>query len=163
MRVGVLSDTHIGPGGDTVGLEAAVRRHFAGIDTILHAGDLTSLERLETALHDFHLICVAGNMDDAVTVSRLPLRRELSVGGKRIGLIHGWGEPSAVPARVLAEFPGADCVVFGHTHRPQCEERGGVLLFNPGSPTDRRFAPRRSLGVLEIGDKITATLIELDE
>jgi predicted phosphodiesterase len=53
--------------------------------------------------------------------------------------------------RGAALFSGVDAVLFGHSHRPQREVRNGVLLFNPGSPTDRLFAPYNSYGVLEVG------------
>ena len=102
-------------------------------------------------------------MDDAVTCRELPARREVALGGFRIGLIHGWGDPAGVAARVAREFARVDCVVYGHTHVPENETRGGVLFFNPGSPTDRRWAPHRSLGILEVSDQIVGRLIALED
>ena len=47
-------------------------------------------------------------------------------------------------------FPEADAVVFGHSHLPLHEEEDGFQIFNPGSPTERRRAPRHSMGVLRV-------------
>jgi predicted phosphodiesterase len=49
-------------------------------------------------------------------------------------------------------FPDADAVLFGHSHMPLHEERDGFQIFNPGSPTERRRAPKRSMGIGEIED-----------
>ncbi len=49
-----------------------------------------------------------------------------------------------------ARFPRADAVVFGHSHLPLHEEEDGFQIFNPGSPTERRRAPRHSMGTLRI-------------
>jgi len=62
----------------------------------------------------------------------------------------------------VAAFPGCDAVVYGHTHVPQVDRHEGVWILNPGSPTERRRAPARSLIVLEIGDgRIEPRLVEL--
>ena len=49
-----------------------------------------------------------------------------------------------------ARFPAASAVVFGHSHLPLHEEEDGFQIFNPGSPTERRRAPRHSIGILRI-------------
>ena len=61
------------------------------------------------------------------------------------------------------EFDAVDVIVFGHSHYPTREIIDGVLMFNPGSPTDRRFTPRRSFGIIEVDDdaSIDAKIIEL--
>lgn len=51
-------------------------------------------------------------------------------------------------ARLRRRFPQADAVIFGHSHLPLHEEEGGFQIFNPGSPTGRRRAPRPSMGLL---------------
>ena len=55
---------------------------------------------------------------------------------------------SSCLARMRARFPAADAVVFGHSHLPLHEEEDGFQIFNPGSPTERRRAPRHSMGLL---------------
>jgi len=51
--------------------------------------------------------------------------------------------------------------VYGHTHRAANEVRDGILFFNPGSATDKRFASRNTIGILEVGEKINGKIIEL--
>jgi uncharacterized protein len=51
-----------------------------------------------------------------------------------------------------AAFPAARLVVFGHSHIPMDQSEGGLRIFNPGSPTDRRRQPHGTLGVLDIAD-----------
>jgi uncharacterized protein len=96
-----------------------------------------------------------------------PLKRVVEIEGEnvRIGLIHGWGAPYDLPLRALGEFemkPKPDCIVFGHSHQPFNEFAAGVLMFNPGSPTDKRFAPFRSVGILTAADGVvTGEIIKL--
>ncbi|HWC08020.1 MAG TPA: metallophosphoesterase family protein, partial [Solirubrobacterales bacterium] len=67
----------------------------------------------------------------------------------RVGLIHDAGPARGRLARLRASFPDAGAVVFGHSHLPLHEhDRDGFQIFNPGSPTERRRAPRRSMGIL---------------
>jgi predicted phosphodiesterase len=63
----------------------------------------------------------------------------------------------------MSEFKGdnVDCIVFGHSHRPMNEMVKKVLLFNPGSPTDKIFAPYNSYGVIELKGELTADIIKL--
>ena len=48
-------------------------------------------------------------------------------------------------------FPGADAVIFGHSHMPLLEQEEGFQIFNPGSPTERRRAPARTMGIARVG------------
>lgn len=162
-RIGVLSDTHIASmrhGGAQIC--ALVDEHFADVSMILHAGDIIDPDLL---LHfaPREVYAVRGNLDPAV--AGLPQKRMIEVGGFRIGLIHGWGDPGTLVSRVMAEFADAslDCLVFGHSHQPLCQRRGNMLLFNPGSPTDRRSAPFHSIGLLEIDNSIRGRIIRVPE
>jgi putative phosphoesterase len=95
----------------------------------------------------------------------LPHKRILEVAGVRIGLIHGWGPPAGLVERLRREFAATpvDCLVFGHSHTPLCRHEHGVLLFNPGSATDRRQMPYCSVGLLEIaGGTISGRIIALE-
>lgn len=162
IRIGVISDTHLHnlvEGGSI--LERLVERCFRHTDLLLHAGDVVDPDVL-AVLGDRPLYLVRGNLDPPVR--GVPQKRVVEVGGFRIGLIHGWGAPDGLPEKVLGEFRGdkLDCLVFGHSHMPCCERRDGVLLFNPGSPTDRRQAPFHSLGLLEVGKTIEGRIINID-
>jgi len=162
IRVGVLSDTHLhgfATGGAV--LEEIVARYFRGVEVILHAGDLVDPDVL-LGLGDRTIYLVRGNLDPPQR--NVPQRRIIEIGGYRIGLIHGWGPPDGVAAKVFDVFRGdrLDCLVFGHSHLPCCERREGVLLFNPGSPTDRRQAPWHSVGLLELGTTLEGRIINID-
>jgi predicted phosphodiesterase len=82
----------------------------------------------------------------------LPIKREIVVGHCRIGIVHILGESHNREKIARQEFPKARGVVFGHSHIPWNEERNGLLLFNPGSATDRRRQERCSIGLLHVDD-----------
>jgi putative phosphoesterase len=93
---------------------------------------------------------VVGNMDEPALQEALPERRVVAVEGVRIGMVHVPGERAGREGRLVSWFPGCDAVVYGHTHVPQLELHRGVWILNPGSPTERRRAPQRSLIVLDV-------------
>jgi len=159
MKIGVISDTHLTASDDR--LEKIVGDHFQDVDVILHAGDIVDLEVLD-AFGDRKVYAVSGNMDPDPVRQLFPEKRVLKIEGRRIGLIHGWGSPNGLEEKILQEFEDVACIVYGHTHRAVNEMRDGVLFFNPGSPTDRRFAKHNSVGILEIGEEIVGTIIDLD-
>jgi putative phosphoesterase len=105
---------------------------------------------------------VFGNMDEPALKDALPERRVVEVEAVRIGLVHIAGARSGREDRLLSWFPGCDAVVYGHTHVPQAERHHGVWILNPGSPTERRRAPRRSLLVVEVDEvRLTPRLLLL--
>jgi predicted phosphodiesterase len=67
-------------------------------------------------------------------------------------MLHDSGAASGRLARMRRRFPGADLVVFGHSHIPLDESGYGLRIFNPGSPTDRRRQPTGTLGILTISE-----------
>jgi len=161
-RLGVLSDTHLEDISSAIEFTTQLKNGpFAGVDAILHAGDMI-LPELETCFDDIPVYAVRGNMDQSRP--GLPMKRILRVAGFRIGLIHGWGPPEGVPSRVLAEFSeeALDVLVFGHSHKPFIEKVGDLLLFNPGSALDHRgFADRCSVGILELAKEVSARHVYL--
>ena len=149
MLVAAISDTHM-PRGARRLPDACVER-LAGADLILHAGDLTSslvLDELRALGPPVH--AVRGNADEPGLRVLLPERLVVEAAGVRIGMTHAPGPAAGRAGRLLARFPGCDAVVFGHTHLPVIERSGGVWLLNPGSPTERRRGPFRSLLTLRI-------------
>lgn len=155
--VGCVSDTHVPSRARA--LPPALAGLLNGVDLILHAGDLTD----EAVLAELQLMApvyaVAGNVDPPALAQRLPSALLVEVGppaggpGWRVGLIHGdTGVGSRTPQRARSAFRDPDVVVFGHSHQPLCAEQDGVLLLNPGSPTDHRFAPWPSCAVLVLPD-----------
>ena len=149
MRIGVVSDTHLLSVDDH--FRRLIRLYFSDVGTIIHAGDMVDTS-VSDFLSEWVLIAVTGNMDGRSVADRFPKKTIAEIGGKRIGVIHGYGSPAGLADRVRGEFldDAVDCIVFGHTHAPLNETRDGILLFNPGSPTDKRFTRHNTLGYLVI-------------
>ena len=118
----------------------------------IHAGDFAAvsarreIEALCPVLHAVH-----GNVDEPDLRRALPETLEVELGGWTVAVIHDAGPARNRLARLRRRFPSADAVVFGHSHLPQHEEDGDFQIFNPGSPTERRRAPRPSMGLLSAG------------
>lgn len=150
MQIAIISDTHMPRGGRR--LPAACLERLAKADLIIHAGDLCSAEVLR-ALEDINpVVAVQGNVDDAQLRAVLPDTRVIPLGGGlTMAVVHDAGPARGRLERLRRRFPGADAVVFGHSHLP-LHERGpdGFQIFNPGSPTERRRAPERTMGVARI-------------
>jgi len=157
VQVAVLSDTHLRePDQDFLDRVAALG---AGCDLLLHAGDMVTAAVLE-ALPFSRVKAVAGNMDEFDLRGRLPEREIIDVGGKRIGLIHGWGSPFGLVKKVRSEFDDVDAIVFGHTHHVCNEVLGGVLMFNPGAARGRLFAGG-TMGRLIVGSTIRGEVFKI--
>ena len=150
--VGVLSDTHIPVVVPRLPREILDILLDEGVTLILHAGDMVVSSVVDDLLEVAPVRAVAGNMDKPRVREEWPLRDVIQVEDVKIGLVHGWGPPHDLPARVLETFSGEGvaCVVFGHSHVPYNKRERGVLLFNPGTPTDTRFSSVKSLGILEV-------------
>jgi putative phosphoesterase len=115
-------------------------------DLIVHAGDFSEASVLAELRELGRVVAVHGNVDSPELRSELPESISLDLGGVTLGVIHDGGPAKGRFERLRARFPGADVVVFGHSHMPLHEERDGFQIFNPGSPTERRRAPNRSMG-----------------
>ncbi len=151
MRVVVLSDTHSPR--FWKGVPDAVAAQLEGADLILHAGDVCTLDVL-TALEQWAPVrAVMGNNDlPEVAQWGAPETLELRLEGLTVAMIHDSGPAAGRAARLRRRFPVADLVVFGHSHIPMDLTEGGLRIVNPGSPTDKRRQPDRTLGVLQIDD-----------
>ena len=135
-----------------------------GADLILHAGDVCTAAVLDELAQYAPVTAVAGNNDGPdVTAWGAAETAALPVGGLRVAMIHDSGPAAGRLARMRARFPGADLVVFGHSHIPLDAAANGFRIFNPGSPTDRRRQPHGTLGVLDVaGDALVeARIVEV--
>jgi uncharacterized protein len=150
-KVVVLADTHTM--GSRRRLPPGAWPYIESADHILHAGDVCDAALL-AELSDFAPVTVvAGNCDGAdVRAWGASEEAQLDLDGLVIALVHDSGLRADRRGRMRARFPGARVVVFGHSHMPVCEDEGGLLLFNPGSPTWKRLAPWPSMGILWIDD-----------
>jgi uncharacterized protein len=144
VRIAVLSDTHLPKGART--LPAACIERLRAADLIVHCGDLVSVAFLEE-LRELGppVEAVHGNVDEPALRELLPAERVVEAAGARIGAVHEPGPSAGRERRLVARFPGCDAVAFGHTHMPVVERVGEVWLLNPGSPTERRRAPSRTM------------------
>ena len=166
MKVGVLSDTHLRAGDDPAPLHGIVEKYFSDCPYILHAGDLVHLDHFYQIIPEgARLVAVAGNMDGPEVAQALARRTIVEIQGRRIGIVHGHGSPTNVYRVAADEFAPdeVDAIVFGHSHQPFNMVVNDVLMFNPGSPTDRRFAPYRSVGMLDVGSTIEGRIIRLED
>ena len=128
--IGVLSDTHLYKLDNTFRNQAALA--FASCDAIIHAGDLTSKEILEV-FRDKQLYAVHGNMCGYKTRTSLPESLEFAIEDYRFGLYHGDGIGYDMETGLISRFGEADCIIFGHTHRPLVHKFKSVLFVNPGT------------------------------
>jgi len=133
-------------------LPEACAEAISAADELIHVGDFTTPK----VLSDLRALCatvhaVHGNVDRPALRRSLPETLEVDLGQHRLALIHDAGPSKGRLKRLREAFPGADAVVFGHSHLPLHEEgEDGFQIFNPGSPTERRRAPRRSMGLLTV-------------
>ena len=159
--IAAISDTHL-PRGARRLPEACLDR-LRATDAILHCGDFSArsvLEELRALGPPVH--GVRGNVDEPELRGLLPEELVVEVGGVRIGMVHDPGPAAGRAERLARRFPGCAAVLFGHTHLPQVERHGGMWLLNPGSPTERRRAPFRSMLDLGIsGGEIRPELVRL--
>jgi putative phosphoesterase len=161
MNVLVLSDTHIGPTRPGRRLPDDVYALLDRADVVLHAGDVTSPDLLAELAGFAPVHAVLGNNDVDLA---LPERREDVLDGVRVAMVHDSGPAAGRAGRLRRWFPDADVVVFGHSHLPWRElDDGGQLHLNPGSPTERRRAPTRSVAWLELdaGEVRSAEIVEV--
>ncbi|MDX2149428.1 MAG: metallophosphoesterase family protein [Bryobacteraceae bacterium] len=148
MIVGVISDTH-----SLLRPEAIAA--LAGVEHILHAGDVGHPSVLEALKRIAPVTAVRGNVDEGEWARALPLRATVDLAGHRVSIAHGNATPP--------DSANASVTVSGHSHQPSIEQRGDVLHVNPGSAGPRRFKLAVTLALLTLapGQAPRAELIRL--
>ncbi|MDQ4133349.1 MAG: metallophosphatase family protein [Actinomycetota bacterium] len=147
----VLSDTHI-KRRSSRRLPDAAYDHLGEADVILHAGDVLIPEFLDELRGFAPVHAVLGN-NDGELVGLLPETQVLDLEGVEVAMVHDSGASAGRAGRMRRRFPSADLVVFGHSHIPwNVEGVDGQVLFNPGSPTERRRQPDHTLGRIDVDD-----------
>jgi putative phosphoesterase len=168
MKIGVLADTHIPDRRRS--LPARVIELFEPVEIVLHAGDVTSMQVLQTLQDRVSLtFAVCGDQDPPIVREYLQETHVLEFAGCRIGLVHGHRDSrTEMFGRIrrifkpdpytpeyldylLGRFNGVDAIVFGHTHVPYARVHKGVYLFNPGAITPSSGTP--TAGLLEINTR----------
>ena len=138
----VIADTHVPRRARA--LPEALIPYLERADLILHAGDLMDPGLLDELDEYAPVKAVRGNLDPP----GLPETLEFDFGGVRTAMIHDSGRKRGRRTRMRRRFPGARVVIFGHSHIPLLEDEDGLMLLNPGSPTDRRRQPRHTFALL---------------
>lgn len=152
MNVVLLSDTH------ALSADAALPGELVAelerADLIVHAGDVASAAFLERLRGFAPVEAVSGNADELELARTLPRTLKVEVLGRPLGVVHGDGDRGTTLERARAAFAkdDVDLVVFGHSHFPYRGYAGKTLLFNPGSPTDRRTSPKFAFGRLLLNE-----------
>ena len=153
MRILVFSDTH-----GNIDYCIRVIERIGAVDMILHAGDVSrDAQDLEAIFDNIPVQYVRGNCE----VSNASVQLLVEACGKKIFLTHGHihavkYEKDYRTLTEAAKALGADVAVFGHTHLPVCDNRGDIILLNPGSCKNHI-----SYGVIEIEDgKIGAAILD---
>jgi putative phosphoesterase len=166
LTIGVVSDTHLHADAHGGNLPRPMLDELvkARVKLILHAGDIFAPWVLDQLGEIAPILAVTGNGDPPELRRMLPLRRLVVVGEHSIGLVHGHqgkGQNAVQRARLaFADNSLVRCVVFGHSHQPLSRlEPNGLILFNPGSPIDRRGAPYYSFGLLRVAETIEPELV----
>lgn len=151
MRIGVISDTH-----GLLRLEAL--RALAGVDAILHAGDVGDPAILEALGKIAPVTAIRGNIDQAGPCGALPETEWVELGGAAFFLIHDLKALDLDPAAA-----GIAVVVSGHSHQAKVERRKGVLYLNPGSAGPRRFRLPITLARVRVEDGLVQVeIVELE-
>lgn len=161
IRAGVLSDTHLVR--PDKNFRQQVTDCFHRCDVIIHAGDLTSLSVLEV-FSDKTVYAVCGNMCDSTTQAHCPAQNMFTLGRFTIGLAHGAGLGHNIEEALWNIFPEADCIIYGHTHRPACNRHGTTLFLNPGTfqSSSRHGAPG-TYAIIEVADELSARIYTLPQ
>jgi putative phosphoesterase len=154
----VMADTHVPRRARA--LPEGLIPHLGRADLILHAGDLMDPALLDELAAYAPVEAVRGNLDPPDL--DLPETFEFEFGGARIAMIHDSGRKQGRRTRLRRRFPDARVVVFGHSHIPFLEDEGGLMLLNPGSPTDRRRQPRYTFALLRTEEgRVRAEILPL--
>ena len=150
MKIGVISDTHGLLRGEALAA-------LAGVDHILHAGDVGDADILVSLREVAPTTAIRGNIDTSGACAALPATEAVELGGKLFYLVHSVHDLDVNPR--VAEI---DVVVSGHSHQHGAEMRDGVLFLNPGSAGPRRFKLLSTLAIVEIaGSDLQYAFVDL--
>lgn len=162
MYIVVLADTHIPK--KAKGIPETIKEDLAKADLIIHVGDW-QVPEVAAELEKYAPVeGVTGNVDGADMQSLFPRTKQLVVDGFRIGVTHGDGKGKTTETRALEAFRDTDIdlLLFGHSHIPVLHEKDGLVIFNPGSSTDKRRQKQFSYGILETGNDLNIRHVYFD-
>ncbi|MHB8840594.1 MAG: metallophosphoesterase family protein [Candidatus Aquicultor sp.] len=163
MKALVISDTHAKWQEDIKALQRILEPFLDEVDVIIHAGDSVSQLFVDYIKGLKPTYIVAGNMDSTDVANRLPKSLVFELGGYRIGVTHGGGTKTGLKGRVFDVFKDerVDMIIFGHSHEAYLGKLDGIIMLNPGSPTDTRFADRNTVALVTADGGLTAEIVDV--
>jgi|ERR1700694_506229 len=152
LKIALVSDTHMPHKAKQLPQQLLAAMRSEKVACTLHMGDLTTPEVIEIFESVAPFEAVAGNNDTSEVHRRFGRKKIVEFGSFRIGMVHGDGTKKTTVERSWRAFADdkVDVILFGHSHIPYCQQRDGIWLINPGSPTDKRRSPFFSYGILEL-------------
>lgn len=144
--IGLISDTHMPK--YCKQLPDTVFDIFAGVDLIIHAGDVGELWVLDELSRIAPVVAVHGNDETQEATNALPFLKTVMAAGHRIVITHGHhpdAEKEAAQRRddrwlpkwetlvKVARTYDASVVIYGHSHIPAVYCHEDVWLINPGA------------------------------
>ena len=156
MKIVVISDTHMPKKAKQLPNRLLI--DLENCDYIIHAGDWQTVDLYDELKQYAPVIGVTGNVDGPDLQRLLKTKEIFKAGDLHIGIVHGHGTGKTTEKRAMESFADekVDCIIYGHSHIPVLKETDGVVVFNPGSPTDKRRQQEFSYGILTIGERIRA-------
>ena len=142
MRIGIISDTH-------GFLRPEAIKRLAGVDHIIHAGDIGAPEVIKGLQRIAPTTAIKGNIDAGEWANDYPNTELVVLGGRTLYVLHNLNEIKLDPAA-----SGFDVIISGHSHRPKMETKNGVLYINPGSAGPRRFKLPIAVATLAFSDRV---------
>jgi putative phosphoesterase len=137
FRIGIISDTH--------GLlRPEAERQLAGVDHIIHAGDIGRPEIVDALRKIAPVTAIRGNVDTGEWAREYPDPKSVRLAGKSIHILHD------LKTLDIDSAFAVDMIVSGHSHVAKIETIGGVLYLNPGSAGPRRFKLSITLAIVEV-------------
>ncbi|RJX38040.1 metallophosphoesterase [Paenibacillus pinisoli] len=156
MRIIVLADTHMPRMAKK--LPDRLLAELKHADAVIHAGDWSRMEVYEQLSAFAPTYGVAGNNDGAELQAKFGTSRLLQFGSWRIGLVHGHGatKRASTESHAISAFKDTPVhiVIYGHSHIPVLKRVDNMIIFNPGSPTDKRRQPLYSFGIIDFNDNV---------
>jgi putative phosphoesterase len=137
FRIGIISDTH--------GLlRPEAERRLAGVDHIVHAGDIGRPEIVDALRRIAPVTAIRGNVDAGKWARQFTDTKLVRLAEKSIYVLHDL-KTLHLDARTVI-----DVIISGHSHLPKIQEIDGILYLNPGSAGPRRFKLPITLATLEV-------------
>lgn len=162
MYIVVLADTHIPKKAKVI--PKTMENDLKKADLIIHAGDWQVPEVAEELRKYAPVEGVTGNVDNDKMCKLFPKKRKIEADGFFLGVTHGDGKSKTTEQRALEVFKNEaiDILIFGHSHIPVLREHDNTILFNPGSPTDKRRQKQYSYGIIETGNNLNVKHVYFD-